>query len=89
MVILALVYVILLVVIVLILISVGSRIGEQAASLAARLLEAVKQPDPLGNMPMPGWLEFARPKLAVFLKGRLSDLGEHVLPLLSSVVSAC
>jgi len=82
--ILVLVYVILLAVIVLIVISVGSRIGEQAASLAARLLEAMKQPDPLGHLPIPGWLEFARPRLAAFLRERLSDLGEHVLPLLSS-----
>jgi predicted PurR-regulated permease PerM len=44
----------------------------------------MKQPDPLSHLPIPGWLEFARPKLAVFLKERLGDLGEHVLPLLSS-----
>jgi predicted PurR-regulated permease PerM len=82
--ILVLVYIGLLAVIILILISVGSRIGEQAASLTARLLDAVKQPDPLGKLPIPSWLEFARPRVAVFLKERLSDLGEHVLPILSS-----
>jgi predicted PurR-regulated permease PerM len=82
--ILVLVYVGLLAAIVLAIISIGSRIGEEAASLAARLLEAMKQPDPLGNLPMPAWLEFERPRLAVFLRDRLSDLGEHVLPILSS-----
>ncbi len=82
--ILVLVYIALVAGIVLALTSVGARIGEQAANLAARLLEAMKQPDPLGNLPIPGWLEFERPKLAVFLRDRMSDLGEHVLPLLSS-----
>ncbi len=82
--ILVLVYIALVAAIVLTLISVGSRIGEEAAHLAAKLLEAIKQPDPLGNLPIPAWLEFERPRLAVFLRERLSDLGEHVLPLLSS-----
>jgi predicted PurR-regulated permease PerM len=82
--ILALVYVALVVVIVLVLISVGSRIGEQAASLLTRLPELTHQQDPLGRLPLPAWLEFARPKLAELLKERLGDLEKQVLPLLSS-----
>jgi predicted PurR-regulated permease PerM len=77
---LALVYVALLAVIVLTLISVGSRIVEQAASLAARLPELMRHQD----LPLPAWLEFARPRLAVLLQERLNDLEEHVLPILSS-----
>src|SRR5271165_5628294 len=82
--ILLLVYVILLAVIVLILISVGSRIAEQAANLVVRLPDLTRQQDPLSRLPMPSWLEFARPRLAQLIRERLNDLGEHVLPILSS-----
>ncbi|MGA3188263.1 MAG: AI-2E family transporter [Bryobacteraceae bacterium] len=82
--ILALVYIALLAVIVLTLISVGSRIGEQAASLVARLPDLARQQDPLSRLPIPAWLEFARPRLAELLRERLKDLGENVLPILSS-----
>lgn len=84
--ILLLVYIVLMAVIVLTLISVGSRIGEQAASLAVRL-GAMKQQDLLdliGHLPLPAWLEWARPRLAELLHDRLGDLEQHVLPLLSS-----
>jgi predicted PurR-regulated permease PerM len=82
--ILAFVYVALVVVIVFILISVGSRIGEQAASLLARLPVLMHQQDPLGRLPLPAWLEFARPRLKDLITERLSDLEQHVLPILSS-----
>jgi predicted PurR-regulated permease PerM len=82
--ILVLVYAAMLAVIVLALISVGSRIGEQAASLASRLLDALRQPDPLSQLPIPAWLESERPRLTLLIKERLSDLQEHVLPILSS-----
>jgi predicted PurR-regulated permease PerM len=64
------------------LIPVGSKIGEQAASLAARLPEALKT-DPLANLPLPAWLEVARPRLTDLLRTRMEELGENVLPLLS------
>jgi predicted PurR-regulated permease PerM len=83
-VILLLVYILLLAAIILILISVGSRIGEQAASLAARVPDLVHQQDPMSRLPIPTWLEFARPRLAELLKERLSDLESHVLPIISS-----
>lgn len=76
-VILALVYVAVLAVIVGALISVGSRIGEEAASLATRLSDVLKQPDPLAGLPLPAWA-------VEFLKDRLGDLEKQVLPLLSS-----
>jgi predicted PurR-regulated permease PerM len=82
--ILAFVYVALVVVIVFVLISVGSRIGEQAASLLARLPVLMHQQDPLGRLPLPAWLEFARPRLKDLITERLSDLEQHVLPILSS-----
>ncbi len=76
-VILALVYVAVLAVIVGALISVGSRIGEEAASLATRLSDVLKQPDPLSGLPLPDWA-------LQFLKDRVGDLEKQVLPLLSS-----
>ncbi len=81
--ILVLVYVALVVVIVLTLISVGSRIGQQAASLLARLPELARQQD-LARLPLPAWLEFARPSLTDLVQQRLGDLEKDVLPLLSS-----
>jgi predicted PurR-regulated permease PerM len=64
------------------LIPIGSKIGEQAASLAARLPDAIKQ-DPLAHLPLPGWLEAARPRLTDLLRARMEELGEDVLPILS------
>jgi predicted PurR-regulated permease PerM len=82
--ILVLVYIGLVAVIVLLMISVGSRIVEQAASLLARLPELMHQQDPLSRLPIPAWLEFARPRVMALLQERLTYLEEHVLPLLSS-----
>ena len=75
--ILVLVYVVLLVAIVLLMISIGSRIGEQAVSLGARLSQVVNQADPLSGLPLPEWL-------LQFLKDRVGDLEQHVLPILST-----
>ncbi len=83
-VVLLLVYIAMMAVIVLALISVGSRIGEQAASLAARIPELLHQQDPFSRLPLPSWFEFARPRLTVLLQQRIGDLEEHVLPFLSS-----
>jgi predicted PurR-regulated permease PerM len=82
--ILVLVYVALTGVLVLALISIGSRIGEEAASLAARFPALIQQQDPLNRVPLPSAFEFARPKIGQFLKERLSDLDQHVLPILST-----
>jgi predicted PurR-regulated permease PerM len=75
--ILGLVYVGILVIIVFTLVPVVSRIGEQAASLTARLSDVLKQQDPLSGLPLPQWL-------VQFLKDRLGDLEKQVLPFLSS-----
>lgn len=83
-VILVFVYVGMVAVIVLVAVSVGSRIGEEAASLAQRLPNLMKQQDPLTKVPMPAWLEFARPRLSAMLQERVSDLESNVLPILSS-----
>lgn len=86
-VVLGIVYVLLLGVLVTILIQVGSKIAEQAAVLASRLPDAIKQQDPLGNLPLPAWLEPARPRLTEMIHDRMDDLSNNVLPLLSRASS--
>jgi predicted PurR-regulated permease PerM len=76
-VILVVVYVAVLALIVGAIVSVGSRIGEQAASLAVRLSEVMKQQDPLSGLPLPAWA-------VQFLKDRMGDLEKQVLPIISS-----
>jgi len=76
-VILAVVYIAVLALIVGAIVSVGSQIGEQAASLAVRLSEVMKQQDPLSGLPLPAWA-------VQFLKDRLGDLEKEVLPIISS-----
>jgi len=66
-----------------VLIPIGSKIGEQAASLAARLPAAIQQ-DPLAHLPLPIWLEEMRPRLTEILRERMQELGQSVLPILSS-----
>lgn len=80
---LTIVYVLLLGVLVTILIQVGSKIGEEAAVLASRLPDAMKQQDPLSHLPLPAWLEPARPRLTEMIHDRMGDLSNDVLPLLS------
>ncbi len=75
--ILVMVYIAVLVLIVVAMISVGARIGEQAASLAARLSDVMKQQDPLSGLPLPAWA-------LQFLKDRMGELEKQVLPLVSS-----
>lgn len=82
--ILALVYIALVAVIVLILFSVGSRIGHEAASLLVRLQDLAHQQDPLAGIPLPRWLEFARPTVTDLIRQRMSDFQNQVLPILSS-----
>ncbi len=83
-VILVLVYIALVVVIVGTLFSVGSRIGSEATSLLAKLPQLVHDQNPLSRVPLPAYLEFARPTLTEMVKQRLGDLQNGVLPMLSS-----
>ena len=80
---LALVYLVLLGALVSIAIPIGSRIAEQAAGLASRLPAAIQE-DPLSRLPLPVWLESARPRLNQAIRDRMQELESGVLPLLSS-----
>jgi predicted PurR-regulated permease PerM len=82
--ILGLVYVAMLALTIIAVVSVGSRIGIEAASLAARLPSLVHDLDLTSTMRLPVTLEFARPEITGIVKERLHDLEQHVLPVLSS-----
>jgi predicted PurR-regulated permease PerM len=79
---LTLVYVGLLALIVGLLVPVGNSIAEQAANLAIKLPDALKQ-DPVSSLWLPSWLEPARPKLAEVLQDRLSEVNQDILPMLT------
>src|SRR6266852_6406962 len=80
---LGIVYVAILAVLASVTIPVGSRIGEEAAGLASRLPEAMKQQDPLTRLPIPAWLEPMRPRLTELIRARVDELDQQVLPFLS------
>jgi predicted PurR-regulated permease PerM len=79
---LACVYVALLAIITFAFIAIGSRIAEEAAVLAGKLPDALKQ-DPISSLWLPSWLEPSRPRLVELLQNRISELGKDVLPLLT------
>jgi predicted PurR-regulated permease PerM len=81
---LAIVYIALLAVLVGAMIPLVSRISQEAGALASRLPAALKG-DPLSNLPIPGWLEPLRPQLTSVLRERIDELGDNVIPMLSSV----
>jgi predicted PurR-regulated permease PerM len=79
---LALVYLVLLGALGSIVFFVGSRIGEEAANLASRLPDAIKE-DPLARLPLPVWLEPAREKVNQIVRARMEELNQNILPILS------
>jgi predicted PurR-regulated permease PerM len=79
---LGLVYLVLLGVLISIAIPIGSRIGEEAAGLASKLPAAIQE-DPLSKLPLPAWLEAARPRLNQAIRDRMEELDKDVLPMLS------
>ena len=66
--------------------AIGSKIAEQASSLASRLPELMQKQDPLAGFPFPGWLEPLRERIVVAARDQLKHLDEEALPLLSSAV---
>lgn len=78
---LAIVYLALIGIALAVLIPVGAKIGEQAAALASRLPEALKE-DPLSRFPLPAWLETWRPRMTEFLSEQTAGLGDKVFPLI-------
>jgi predicted PurR-regulated permease PerM len=81
---LTIVYLVLIGIALAILIPVGAKIGEEAATLAGRLPEALKE-DPLSRVPLPAWLETWRPRLTELITEQTAGLGDRVLPVLKQV----
>ncbi len=79
----ALVYLALTGILISVAVPIGSKIAEESLSLANRLPAAMQQ-DPLARMPLPVWLESARPRLDQFARDRMQQLNQNVLPMLSS-----
>ncbi|HVO99140.1 MAG TPA: AI-2E family transporter [Bryobacteraceae bacterium] len=79
-----LVYVGVLAAVILAAISLGARIGGEAASLAVKLRDTMSQPDPLSHIPFPSWFDSVRPAAEPVVKKWLADLEQHVLPLITS-----
>lgn len=63
-------------------IPLAGTIGEEAASLAARLPEAVKT-DPARLLPLPTWLDEFRPSLTELARTSLLGLDQQVVPLVT------
>jgi predicted PurR-regulated permease PerM len=61
---------------------IGSAIGEEAASLASRLPDAIRE-DALGRLPLPTWLEPARDRVNQQIQNGMENLEKDVLPVLS------
>jgi predicted PurR-regulated permease PerM len=78
---LAIVYLAIIGIALAVLIPVGAKVGEQAATLASRLPEALKE-DPLSRVHLPAWLEMWRPRVTEFLDEQTTGLGDKILPLL-------
>ncbi|MBZ5633535.1 MAG: AI-2E family transporter [Acidobacteriia bacterium] len=81
---LAIVYLALISVALAVLIPVTAKIAEQAAALAGRLPDALKE-DPLSRFPLPAWLEAWRPRLTEFLTEQTTGLGDKMLPMLKQI----
>jgi predicted PurR-regulated permease PerM len=83
---LAFVYVILLGIIALALVPVVSRISVEAASLAAKIPDAL-QGDPMDRLPTPRILAPYRPQIVEFLRDRLTEFGHSLGPVLAQAGS--
>jgi predicted PurR-regulated permease PerM len=77
---LAIVYLALVGVIVSLAFTLGSRLAEEANTLAMRLPALVKNPEWMQRIPLPAWLEPARAGIIQKVQDELSSGGEEILP---------
>jgi predicted PurR-regulated permease PerM len=62
--------------------SLGSRIAEQAASLAAKMPELLQRDDPLAAIPFPSWMDPVRVRVIEAAREQLKTLDQSAIPLL-------
>jgi predicted PurR-regulated permease PerM len=78
---LAIVFSLLIVLISTVLVPIASQVGQQAASLASRLPEALNA-DPLANLSLPVWLEPLRDRVTAMLRASMADFDTRLIPIL-------
>jgi predicted PurR-regulated permease PerM len=82
---LAIVYLALVGAIVALALTLGSRLADEANSLATQLPALVKNPDWMQRIPLPSWLEPARANIIQKVQDQLSSGGEEILPYIKGV----
>jgi len=66
---------------------IGSKIIEQAGTLASKMPELLKKEDPLSAIPFPGWLEPIHQRIIEAARDQLNTLNESAIPLLQKFVA--
>jgi predicted PurR-regulated permease PerM len=82
---LAIVYLALLGAIVSLALTLGSRLADEANSLATRLPDLVKNPEWMQRVPLPSWLEPARAEMIQKVENQLSSGGQELLPYIKGL----
>jgi len=81
---LAIVYLMLVGFIVALALTVGSRIADEANSLAVRLPDLLKNREWIDKIPLPYWLEPARARMVQWLQEEIDNGGKDILPYVKS-----
>ncbi len=79
---LGIVYIVVISVVVIAMIPLGTRLSQEAASLANKLPDLLTN-DPLSRLPVPKRLEEMRPEVTQFAQDRLNELESSIGPMLS------
>jgi predicted PurR-regulated permease PerM len=82
---LAIVYLALVGIIVALVLTLGTRLADEANSLAMRLPDLVRNPEWMQRIPLPSWLEPARASMIQKVEEELSSGGEQVLPYIKGL----
>ncbi|MGP0072236.1 MAG: AI-2E family transporter [Bryobacteraceae bacterium] len=82
---LAIVYLVLVGAIVALTVTLGSRLADEANSLAMRLPALVSNPTWMEKFPLPGWLEPARADMTRKVQDELSSGGQQILPYIKGL----
>jgi predicted PurR-regulated permease PerM len=82
---LAIVYLVLIGAIVTLVLTLGSRLAEEANTLAMRLPELVRNPTWMQQVPLPSWLEPARATMIQKVEDELSTGGQQILPYIKGL----
>ncbi len=82
---LAIVYLALVGIIVALVLTLGTRLADEANSLAMRLPDLVRNPEWMQRIPLPSWLEPARASLIQKVQGELSMSGQEILPYIKGL----